>query len=127
MPGKATAPGVQTFPGGFPEPMRRQLWPLCCGAAILSGFKDIAGLSEEELDKRISAVFDELPDFQVYAGEQMNPRLTFLTLNSGQVSSKKIMGAVTRAGFVLIGTGAPRGSTQSFFVRDTSKSWKSAA
>lgn len=127
MAGAGTPPGHQTFPGGFPQPMRRQLWPLCCGAAILSGFKDVAMMSEEDLDKRIESVMGELPDFQVYSGENMKPALTFLTLNSQQVASAKIMKAVTKAGFVPIGTAAPRGSTQSFFVRDTSKSWKAVA
>lgn len=119
--------GQQTYPEGFPEPMRLQLWPLCCGVAILSGFKDIYGLDVPALTTKVEETLNTLPDFQVYAGEQMMPKLTFLTLNQGQTGSPKIMEAVTKAGFVLIGTARPRGGQQSFFVRDQSKSWKPAA
>lgn len=111
----------------YPAEMRTQLWPLCCGAAILSGFKDAAGKTDEELLASINKTFDEMtPDHQVYVGEQMRPKLTFLTLNAGQAQSPKIMKAVTAAGFKLFATAAPRGSTQSFFYRDMSETFKAA-
>ena len=69
-----------TFSGNFPPEMRRQLWPLCCGASILSGFKNVAAISHEDLVKQINDVIDNhRPDFQVYGYEDMRPRLTFLT------------------------------------------------
>jgi hypothetical protein len=118
----------QTFPQGFPAEMRRQLWPLCCGASILSGFKVVNSMTEAELDASIKAACEtDRPDFQVFAGESMKPKFTFLTLNSGQTSSPKIMAAIARAGFFKIGEGKPRGSTQSFFLRDTSKTWVPAS
>jgi hypothetical protein len=113
-----------TFPGHYPEEMRTQLWPLCCGARTLSGFKNVANLTEEELDAQIANALDvAIPDFQVFQHETMRPKFTFLTLNSGQMQSPKIMKAIERAGFFLIGTGKPRGSEQGFFLRDTSGSW----
>jgi hypothetical protein len=116
-----------TFPGAFPPEMRRQLWPLCCGASIISGFKNVNQLTDEELIEQINfTVTTPRPDFQVFAGEQMKPALTFLTLNSTQMASKKIMTAIEKCGFKLIGTGTPRGSQQGFFLRDTSNSWKAA-
>lgn len=115
----------QTFNGDFPAQMRSQLWPLCCGASIISGFKEVAMMDPEELVTKINSVInDELPDFQVFGGEQMRPALTFLTLNNSQMSSPKIMTAVAKAGFVKIGEGKPRGSPQGFFVRDTSNTFK---
>jgi len=115
-----------TYPGSYPDEMRTQLWPLCCGARIISGFKQAAALEVEELVAQIEQVMKAVPDHQVFGGEQMKPALTFLTLNSGQTASKKIMDAVTKAGFKLIFTAKPRGATQSFFVRDTSDSFKAA-
>ncbi len=38
-----------TFNGDFPSEMRTQLWPLCCGARIISGFKHAANLTLEDL------------------------------------------------------------------------------
>lgn len=109
----------------YPDEMRTQNWPLCCGAKIISGFKHVGNETVEELITKINAICDEFtPDHQIFAGETINPKLTFLTLNSGQVGSKKIMDAVTAAGFKLFGTGSPRGSTQSFFYRDKSESFK---
>lgn len=109
----------------FPEEMRRQLWPLCCGASILSGFKHAGNRSEEELVEEINFVINKtLPDFQVYNGEQMKPKLTFLTLNSSQMASAKVMKCIEKAGFVKIGEGKPRGSPQGFFVQDTSGTYK---
>jgi hypothetical protein len=120
----------QTFKlGNFPDEMRRQLWPLCCGASIISGFKNVKMLTQEELTSQISQICDQnqgpIPDFQVYAGERINPSLTFLTLNYDQLHSKKIMEAIKDAGFFKIGECAPRGMTQGFFVRDESKTWMS--
>lgn len=117
----------QTFKGSFPEEMRRQLWPLCCGASIISGFKNTQTLTDEELVEQIEKQVKAVPDFQVYDGEQINPNLTYLTLNSSQMESKKIMTAIGKCGFVQFATAAPRGSTQGFFVRDDSKTWKAVA
>lgn len=116
-----------TFKGSFPPEMRRQLWPLCCGASIISGFKSVNTLTDAELVEQIEYTCTEpRPDFQVFGGEMMKPAMTFLTLNSGQMGSKKILDAIKKCGFVQIGEAKPRGSTQGFFLRDTSKSWKSA-
>lgn len=115
----------QTFPQGYPSEMRRQLWPLCCGASILSGFKAVNTMTEEQLDANIKKAIEvELPDFQVFAGEGMKPKFTFLTLNRGQMESPKIMAAIERAGFFKIGSGKPRGGEQGFFLRDTSNTWR---
>jgi hypothetical protein len=115
-----------TFPGDYPSEMRRQMWPLCCGAAIASGFKHAGGITDDELDAEIKNMLTALPDFQIYHGEHMQPHLTFLTLNSSQMASAKIMKAVEKAGFKKIGEGKPRGSPQGFFLRDTSNTWKAA-
>lgn len=116
----------QTFEGNFPEGLRRQLWPLCCGASILSGFKNVVNLTDDELVNQINeAIDDHIPDFQVYKGETMTPKLTFLTLNEGQAQSKKITGAVEKAGFVLFATARPRGGLQHFYVKDTSNTFQS--
>lgn len=110
----------------YPSEMRRQLWPLCCGASIISGFKDAHKYKDEaEFVKAITDVCSSTPDLQVFAGETINPKLTFLTLNSTQMASEKIMGAIKAAGFVRLGTGAPRGSEQGFFIRDLSGTFKS--
>lgn len=113
----------QTFPGNFPAEMRRQLWPLCCGASILSGFKQVNMLDDEQLFKNIDKLCSNngpIPDFQVFTGESMHPKFTFLTLNSGQGQSKKITDAIAKAGFFLVGTGRPRGHLQYFYLRDDS-------
>lgn len=116
------------YPEGYPAEMRRQLWPLCCGASIISGFKSVGNLSNEELVKQIeSTINDYIPDLQVFKGEMMQPALTFLTLNQGQWQSKKITDAITKAGFVFIGAANPRGGEQRFYVRDTSKTWRQEA
>lgn len=112
----------------YPAEMRTQLWPLCCGAAIISGFKDVGPLSEKDLLAKINSVADEsIPDHQVYKGEQMRPKLLFLTLNASQMGSKKIADAVKEAGFVQFAVAAPRGSSQGFYVRDKSESFKAVA
>lgn len=117
-----------TASGSYPDEMRTQLWPLCCGAAILSGFKNVGGLSSEDLVKQITTITDEcIPDMQVYRGEQILPRLMFLTLNSTQMSSAKIMTAIKEAGFTQFASASPRGHDQGFFVRDKSKTFKSVA
>lgn len=115
----------QTFGNAsYPSEMRRQLWPLCCGASIISGFKDVNKLTEDELIADINASVAMVPDMQVFGGETLNPKFTFLTLNSGQTGSAKIMTALDKAGFFLIGYGAPRGGKQSFFLRDdTNGTW----
>lgn len=109
----------QTFgQQSYPSDMRRQLWALCCGASIISGFKTVNQLSDEELIADIETCVGMVPDMQVFGGEQINPKYTFLTLNSGQLGSPKIMAALDKTGFFLIGTGKPRGSLQGFFLRD---------
>lgn len=120
---------TQTFgQNDYPDEMRRQLWPLCCGASIISGFKAVNGLTEEELIKDIEDSVKMVPDMQVFGGEQINPKFTFLTLNSGQMGSKKIMACIEKAGFFLIGVGAPRSSKQGFFLRDdTNGTWQPTA
>lgn len=107
-----------TFNGNYPSEMRTQLWPLCCGARIISGFKHAANLTLEDLVEEIEATLKAVPDFQVFQGEQMQPKLTMLTLNAGQMGSAKIMQAVEKCGFQLVFTAHPRGSKQGFFVRD---------
>lgn len=112
----------------YPSEMRTQLWPLCCGARIISGFKDAAKYSVDELVERINAIIDNsIPDHQVFSGEQMMPKLIFLTLNSGQLGSPKIMAAIEKCGFKLFATAKPRGGKQGFFVKDLSNSWTPVA
>lgn len=112
---------TQTFgQASYPADMRRQLWALCCGASIISGFKDVNKLTEDELVSDIESCVGMVPDMQVFGGEQINPKFTFMTLNSGQMGSAKIMAACDKAGFFLIGTGKPRGSLQGFYLRDDS-------
>jgi len=108
----------------YPEEMRTQLWPLCCGAKIISGFKNVAKLTKEELVKQIKALDSAVPDSQVYQHEGINPNLTYMTLNSDQWCSAKIREAVQEAGFVLFATAKPRGSTQYFLVKDKSETFK---
>lgn len=110
-----------TFAGDYPSEMRTQLWPLCCGARIISGFKHAANLTLEQLVEEIELTLKSVPDFQVFRSESMMPKLTMLTLNRSQMSSPKIMQAVEKCGFQLVFTAQPRGSTQGFFVRDESK------
>ena len=116
-----------TYKGHYPDEMRTQMWPLCCGARIISGFQNVAKLDDAQLDTAIAKTLDAIPDHQIFGGETFKPAFTFLTLNSSQTDSPKLMAAVERAGFKLIFTGAPRGRTQSFFLRDTSKTFKAAA
>lgn len=115
-----------TFTGDYPTEMRTQLWPLCCGARIISGFKHVASKSVEEIVEEIEATMKSVPDFQVFSYEQMQPKLTMMTLNAGQMGSKKIMEAVEKAGFKLIFTARPRGGEQGFFARDDSGTLKVA-
>ena len=110
-----------TFQGDYPSEMRTQLWPLCCGARIISGFKHAANLSVEDLVEEIEATLKAVPDFQVFEYETIQPKLTMLTLNAHQMASPKIMQAVEKCGFKLVFTAMPRGSKQGFFVRDDSK------
>lgn len=111
----------------FPNEMRRQLWPLCCGASILSGFKTVNQLDPDELVTMIEETIKSVPDFQVFSHEKMKPALTFLTLNSEQMKSNKIMTALQKCGFIQIGVGSPRGHPQGFFLKDTSNTWKNVA
>jgi hypothetical protein len=111
----------------YPAEMRTQLWPLCCGAKIISGFKSVGNKTSEQLVKEINEVCDEyVADHQVYVGETMIPRLTFLTLNEQQASSKKITDAIQEAGFKLFATARPRGALQHFYYRDLTNTFKAA-
>ena len=114
-----------TYEGNYPAEMRTQLWPLCCGARILSGFKQAGKLTHEELVDQINGVIDKtIPDHQVFEGEQMMPNLIFLTLNSEQMKSKKIMKAVEATGFKKFAVGRPRGHDQGFFIKDLSNTFQ---
>jgi len=114
-----------SFPGNFPAEMRRQMWPLCCGMSILSGFKSVKTLTNEELVAQIEYTCTiPRPDFQIFTYEEMRPHMTFLTLNESQMQSAKIMESIKACGFVKIGEGKPRGGPQGLFLRDTSKTWK---
>lgn len=114
-----------TVEGPYPATMRRQLWPLCCGASILSGLKAVHNLSEEQLTKDIVSTIDEyIPDLQVFKSETMMPNVTFLTLNADQMASSKIMKAILAAGFTKYGEATLRGHAQGFFVRDLTKTFK---
>lgn len=115
-----------TFANDYPTEMRTQLWPLCCGARIISGFKHAATRTVEEIVEEINLTLTSVPDFQVFQNESMRPKLTFLTLNSTQMGSKKIMDAVEKCGFKLAFTASPRGSRQGFFIRDESNTYKAA-
>lgn len=117
---------VLPFTQNYPENLRRQLWPLCCGASILSGFKDAFNYNDSaEMTAAILDVIENtIPDLQVYAGEEMRPKLTFLTLNESQMKSPMIMKAITDAGFVKFAEASPRGRPQGFFRRDTSETFK---
>jgi hypothetical protein len=108
----------------YPDTMRTQLWPLCCGASIISGFKNVGTMDHDELVKAITDTCSEVPDHQVYQNEKIIPKMTYLTLNEQQTQSVKIMSAVLDAGFVKFATAKPRGSLQSFFVRDISNTFK---
>ncbi len=109
----------------YPAEMRTQLWPLCCGMSIISGFKDAHTKTEEQILKQIKECVDEYtPDHQVYAGEVIKPKLIWLTLNAGQMGSAKIMGTIKKAGFVQLAVAKPRGSDQGIFILDKSNSFK---
>lgn len=111
----------------YPAEMRTQLWPLCCGAKIISGFKDVHNLTEAQLVSAIKNVSSYVPDHQVYKNESINPKLTFLTLNYDQMQSAKIMTAIEEAGFKQFATATPRGLPQGFFYHDKSNSFKTVA
>lgn len=110
----------------YPADMRRQLWPLCCGASIISGFKKINTQTPvDEIVKQINDTITQyVPDHQVYAYETICPKLTYLTLNQQQAGMQNLREAVDKAGFVLFATASPRCTTQHFFVRDESKTFK---
>lgn len=105
----------------YPAEMRTQLWPLCCGAMILSGFKNVQTLTEEQLVKRINdTISNMIPDLQVFGYETIRPTIVFLTLNRSQMDSPKIMNSITACGFVKIGI---KNNYQGFFVKDMSNSF----
>lgn len=111
----------------YPADMRRQLWPLCCGASIISGFKDVGTKTPEQLVEQINSACAAIPDLQVYGGETINPQLTFLTLNGSQMASKAIRQALDAAGFVQFGASTPRNAGQGFFYRDPTNTFKLTA
>ena len=81
-------------------------------------------IKKDDLVKQINEYCDQYtPDNQVFIGETINPMLTYLTLNSSQWASKKIVEAVKEAGFVLFATASPRGTKQYFLVRDKSQTF----
>lgn len=103
----------------YPTEMRTQLWPLCCGARIISGFRNAYRMNKDELIKQINDIIDhQIPDHQVYSGEKMMPKLIFLTLNNDQMASQTIMEAIKTVGFKQFAVGRPRGHAQGFFVLD---------
>lgn len=109
----------------YPAEMRNQLWPLCCGAQILSGFKSVGTDTHEDLVKKINDLCDNyVADHQVFANEVMKPTVCFLTLNGGQMASAKIIKAVEEAGFKQFAKGTDRGYDQGFFVRNKSGNFK---
>lgn len=111
----------------YPEEMRTQNWPLCCGAKIISGFKGVGTDTHEELVAQINDICDNyVPDHQIYGGEQINPKLCFLTLNQGQMNSAKITDAVKEAGFTLFAKGTGRNKEQGFWFRDATNSFRPA-
>lgn len=111
----------------YPAEMRTQLWPLCCGISIISGFKSVGNSTPEELVKQIEDTCNAIPDHQVYAGETITPKLTFLTLNGTQMGSKAIRQAVEKAGFIQFGASTPRNAGQGLFYRDPTKTFKLTA
>jgi hypothetical protein len=116
---------VQPKETAYPEAMRRQLWPLCCGASILSGFKAAQKSTTEELVKQIKSTINEyVPDLQVYAGETICPNLVYLTLNESQMASPKIMEAIKTVGFLKFAEASPRGRPQGFFVFDMTNTFQ---
>lgn len=125
---KLTPNPVKDQAKSYPSEMRRQLWPLCCGASILSGFKMAHNLTHEELVKQIKeTINDFVPDLQVFTGEMMCPKLVMLTLNSGQMASHKIMEAIKEVGFTQFAVAKPRGAPQGFFVYDMSETFSIVA
>lgn len=114
-----------TAPQPYPTEMRRQLWPLCCGASIISGFKSVATLTHDELVAQIKSTIDDyVPDLQVFTGETICPQLIFLTLNQDQMGSSKIMKAIEAVGFAQFATAKPRGTKQGFFYKDLTNTFK---
>jgi len=107
----------------YPEEMRLNLWPLCCGASILSGFKHVPGIDDDELHKQLDAVLESVPYNQVYKNEQMRPQVQFVVLNATQMGSPRIVKAVTDRGFRAIATFARTGKI-TLFVRDLNNSFK---
>lgn len=115
----------RTSTGTYPSEMRNQLWPLCCGAQIISGLKDVHNLTVKEITAQLTDIADNyIADHQVFAGETMKPVVCFLTLNSGQMESPKIIEAVTAAGFLQFAKGTGRDSNQGFFVRNKGGNFK---
>lgn len=117
----AAHPGQNT---PYPAEMRTQLWPLCCGGKIISGFKDVGNYTDDELVTKIKEVLNWTPDMQVFGGEGLRPVLCFLTLNSGQLASPKIIEAVETVGFQRFATSMSMSGQQGWFVFDPSGEFK---
>lgn len=100
----------------FPDDMRRQLLPLCCGASFLSGFKKTQQQTVQQIVEEIKENLAAVPDFQVYASEHMNPQLCFTILNASQSASPKIIEALQTAGFVKFASAPLWSGTGTFWV-----------
>lgn len=104
----------------YPEDMRTQLWPLCCGAKTLSGFKQAHKYTDAAaMAKAITEALAVTPDLQVFVGESINPQTCFVTINGQQSASPKITEALKLAGFLQFAKGTTRNHGQTFWVRDT--------
>lgn len=110
--------------GAYPAEMRTQLWPLCCGAKIISGFKSVGNYTDDELVTKIKEVLNWTPDMQVFRGEGLRPVLCFLTLNSGQLASPKIIEALEKVGFQRFATSMSMSGPQGWFVFDARGEFK---
>lgn len=112
----------------FPVETRTQLWPLCCGATILSGLEspDVTLLSPDALTELIrSNLEDYIPDFQVVAHmKQGCSAVVWLTLNKTQMSSAKLVNAVKANGFVPVAWNMSMGGGITYFVRDLGGNFK---
>lgn len=88
----------------YPAELRAQLYPLCCGFTVISGFKDAGSKTEAGLTEELQTVMKKVPYNQVYTGEKMMPKTFSLVLNTSQMGSPKIVNAVRAAGFMPVAT-----------------------
>jgi len=108
----------------YPSDMRVQLWPLCCGATILSGFKDTSTLTPEALVQQIKDTMQAIPDHQVFAGETITPKTIWVVLNGSQCKSPKITGALETVGFREVAECMLNSGIGKFYVYDGTKTFK---